>query len=103
MNLVAKEFVASRDDGEGVLILSSFTGAARELAEALIVNPYDTQALGEAIRDALGMPVPEQRARMQLMRALVRSRNVYRWAAEMLLDAAKLRQKAAILNLIARK
>ena len=68
MNLVAKEFVASRDDAEGVLILSSFTGAARELSEALIVNPYDTRATGDAIQHALSMPKAEQRARMRLMR-----------------------------------
>jgi trehalose 6-phosphate synthase len=103
MNLVAKEFVASRDDNEGVLILSSFTGASRELSEALIVNPYDTHSMGGAINRALAMPKAEQRARMHLMRELVRTRNVYRWAGEMLLDAARLRQRASILKIVASK
>jgi trehalose 6-phosphate synthase len=100
MNLVAKEYVASRDDEEGVLILSSFTGASRELSEALIVNPYDAHAVGESIRRALEMPKAEQQARMRLMRDLVRDRNVYRWAGEMLLDSAKLRQRSKILRLV---
>lgn len=100
MNLVAKEFVASRDDEEGVLILSSFTGASRELSEALIVNPYDSHAVGEAIHRALLMPNAEQQARMRLMRELVRERNVYRWAGEILLDAAKLRRRSQILRMI---
>jgi trehalose-6-phosphate synthase len=100
MNLVAKEFVASRDDTEGVLILSSFTGASRELSEAIIVNPYDNHAVGGAIHRALTMHKAEQRARMHLMRELVRTRNVYRWAGEMLLDAARLRQRANIMQLV---
>ena len=96
MNLVAKEFVAARDDEQGVLILSTFAGASRELNEALIVNPYHTFEMGEAIHRALGMPEHEQRARMQLMRALVRSRNVYCWAGQMLLDCAQLRRRKEI-------
>jgi trehalose-6-phosphate synthase len=91
MNLVAKEFVASRDDEQGVLILSTFAGASRELSEALMVNPYDTHAMGEAFEHALVMPASEQRERIRLMRDLVRVRNVYRWAGQMLLDAARLR------------
>lgn len=100
MNLVAKEFVASRDDEQGVLILSHFAGASRELSEALIVNPYDAHGLGEAIDQALRMPANEQRERMRLMRALVKERNVYRWAAQMLLDAARLRGRQRILDLV---
>jgi trehalose 6-phosphate synthase len=96
MNLVAKEFVAARDDEQGVLILSTFAGASRELNEALIVNPYHTHEMGEAMHRALVMPAAEQRARMSLMRALVRSRNVYRWAGQMLLDAANLRRRSEI-------
>jgi trehalose-6-phosphate synthase len=92
MNLVAKEFVAARDDEHGVLILSSFAGASRELSEALIVNPYDTHGMAEAFLQALRMSPAEQRDRMRLMRDLVRERNVYRWAAQMLLDAARLRR-----------
>ena len=84
MNLVAKEFVAARDDEAGVLILSHFTGASRELSEALIVNPYDAHGLGEAMHQALTMPLDEQCARMRLMRAMVRERNVYRWAGKIL-------------------
>ena len=98
MNLVAKEFVAARDDEHGVLILSSFAGASRELSEALIVNPYDTYGMAEAFLQALQMPPAEQRDRMRLMRDLVRERNVYRWAAQMLLDAARLRQRQRITS-----
>jgi trehalose 6-phosphate synthase len=97
MNLVAKEFVASRDDEQGVLILSTFAGAARELSEALMVNPYDTYAMGEALEQALLMPPAEQRERLRLMRDLVRVRNVYRWAGQMLLDAARLRNQQRIV------
>src|SRR5688572_13749980 len=93
MNLVVKEFVAARDDDRGVLLLSQFTGAARELPEALIVNPYDTDQCAEALDLALGMPVRMQRARMRLMRALLREFNVYRWAGRMLLDAATMRRR----------
>ena len=91
MNLVAKEFVAARDDDAGVLILSSFAGAASELAEAVIVNPYDTHGMANCLDVALRMPKSEQTTRMRLMRDLVRQRNVYRWAAQMLLDASWLR------------
>ncbi|RAI44152.1 alpha,alpha-trehalose-phosphate synthase (UDP-forming) [Rhodoplanes roseus] len=97
MNLVAKEFVAARDDNQGVLVLSGFAGASRELSEALIVNPYDTRSMGAMMDAALRMPAAEQRERMRLMRDLVRQRNVYRWAAQMLLDAARLRKRAGIL------
>jgi trehalose-6-phosphate synthase len=96
MNLVAKEFVASRDDEQGVLILSTFAGASRELSEALIVNPYDTHEMAETIERALTMPAAEQQERMRLMRDLVRVRNVYRWAGQMLLDAARLRSQQRI-------
>jgi trehalose 6-phosphate synthase len=97
MNLVAKEFVAARDDEQGVLILSTFAGASRELSEALMVNPYDTQAMAEALERALVMPAGEQRQRMRLMRDFLRVRNVYRWAGQMLLDAARLRSQQRIV------
>ncbi|TVR09260.1 MAG: trehalose-6-phosphate synthase [Salinarimonadaceae bacterium] len=100
MNLVAKEFVAARDDERGVLILSAFAGASRELNEALIVNPYDAYAMGEAIARALEMDEAEQRERMHTMRQQVQSRNVYRWAGQMLLDAAHLRKKQRIMRLM---
>ena len=96
MNLVAKEFVAARDDEQGVLILSSFAGASRELSEALIVNPYDTHGMAETIDLALRMDPAVQRERMREMRDLVRQRNVYRWAGQMLLDAARLRRRESI-------
>jgi trehalose 6-phosphate synthase len=91
MNLVAKEFVASRDDERGVLVLSQFAGAARELPEALIVNPYDTEQCAAAVNAALTMPPDEQRARMRSMRGMLQEFNVYRWAGRMLLDAARMR------------
>ena len=99
MNLVAKEFVASRDDEQGVLILSSFTGASREMSEALIVNPYDGGEMAHALDAALRMPSSEQRERMRLMRQQVREQNVYRWAGRMLVDAARQRQRRRILEL----
>jgi trehalose 6-phosphate synthase len=91
MNLVAKEFVAERQDDDGVLILSQFTGASRELHDALIVNPYDTEQLADAIRRALEMDVGERRARMKRMRAVVRDNNVYRWAASLISGLADVR------------
>ena len=100
MNLVAKEFVAARDDERGVLILSSFAGASRELSEALIVNPYDASAVGDAIHRALHMSDSEQRERLRLMRDIVRGRNVYRWAGQMLVDAAQLRKRSRIMSVM---
>lgn len=91
MNLVAKEFVASRDDDDGVLILSRFTGASRELRDALVVNPYDTEQLAEAIRRALEMSPEERKARMQRLRRTVKEHNVYRWAANLMSELAEIR------------
>jgi trehalose 6-phosphate synthase len=96
MNLVAKEFIASRDDERGVLVLSQFAGASRELPEALIVNPYDADQCAAALHLALTMPADEQRARMRLMRGFVAEFNVYRWAGRMLLDAAAMRQRSRL-------
>ena len=93
MNLVAKEYVAARDDDQGVLILSQFTGAARELPEALVVNPYDSDQCAAALHLALTMPSAEQGDRMRIMRAILREFNVYRWAGRMLLDAASMRKR----------
>jgi len=84
MNLVAKEFVAAREDEQGVLMLSAFAGASRELRDALIVNPYDTEQLADAIFRALEMEPREKKARMQRMRRAVRENNVYRWAASLI-------------------
>jgi trehalose 6-phosphate synthase len=98
MNLVAKEFVASRDDERGVLVLSQFTGAARELPEAIVVNPYDAEECAEALFQAVTMPPQEQRARMRLMRSLVGEFNVYRWAGRMMLDAASVRRRTRLIR-----
>lgn len=98
MNLVAKEFISSRDDERGVLILSQFTGAARELPEAIIVNPYDTDQCAAAIHMALTMPLAEQRERVRLMRSLLQDFNVYRWAGRMLLDAARMRRRDRLVE-----
>jgi trehalose 6-phosphate synthase len=94
MNLVAKEFVAARDDEQGVLVLSHFAGASRELPEALIVNPYDADECAAALDRALSMPPAEQTSRMRIMRGIVREFNVYRWAGRMLLDAAVMRERS---------
>jgi trehalose 6-phosphate synthase len=98
MNLVAKEFVASRDDERGVLVLSQFAGASRELPEALIVNPYNVDQCAAALHAALSMPQHEQRERMRSMRALVQEYNVYRWAGRMLIDASRIRRQRRILG-----
>jgi trehalose 6-phosphate synthase len=89
MNLVAKEYVAARSDQKGVLVLSQFTGAARELKQALIVNPYAVDDLAESLNQALLMPPEEQAARMERLRFTVREHNVYRWAAKLLGEAAR--------------
>ena len=91
MNLVAKEYLASREDGDGILILSKFTGAAVELRDALIVNPYDIDGVAETIHRALEMPAADRRLRMQRMRRQVMEHNVYRWAATVLGDLRELR------------
>ncbi len=90
MNLVAKEFVAARTDEQGVLVLSRFTGAAQELTDALLINPYAMDEFAEALYRALTMPVEEQRRRMQRLRATVAEKNIYRWAGQMLTDAGRL-------------
>jgi len=93
MNLVAKEFVAARDDDDGVLILSTFAGASRELTEAVLINPFDVNETAEAMVIAMRMGREERRNRMSLMRQTVKERNVYRWAGRMLMDAAHIRQR----------
>lgn len=84
MNLVAKEFVACRTDGDGVLVLSEFAGAADELTEALIVNPYDVDGMADAVHQALTMQADERRSRMRALRRHVREHDVHRWAARFL-------------------
>ncbi len=101
MNLVAKEFVAARDDERGVLVLSRFTGAARELSEALLVNPYDLEEASAALCTALEMPAAEQAERMRALRAQVGEFNVYRWAGRMLSEAGKLRARDRLSSRLA--
>ncbi len=96
MNLVCKEFVAARDDQQGVLVLSRFAGAAREMTEALIVNPYHVEETADALLRAATMPAAEQRERMVSLRSTVREFNVFRWAARMLADAARWRLRARV-------
>jgi trehalose 6-phosphate synthase len=84
MNLVAKEFVAARDDERGVLVLSALAGAAQELDDALIINPYDVDAFAAALIRAIDMPGDEQSRRMRAMRKVVAGRNVFNWASDIL-------------------
>jgi len=100
MNLVAKEFVSARDDEQGVLILSQFAGASRELPEAIIVNPYNIDLCANALAGALNMPPREQRDRMRSMRGLLQEFNVFRWAGRMLIDAARIRQQNRFMSKI---
>ena len=92
MNLVAKEFVAARDDERGVLVLSRFAGAAQELQQSLLVNPYHTVQVAQALHRALSMSAAEQQLRMRALRKTVRFANVHRWAANLFTDAANLRE-----------
>jgi trehalose 6-phosphate synthase len=86
MNLVAKEYVASRFDEDGVLILSPFTGSAHELTDSVIVNPYATEDFATAICEAVEMPYEERRERMVSMRNVVAENNIYKWAARLFVD-----------------
>ena len=95
MNLVAKEFIAARDDEEGALILSQFTGAARELRDAIIVNPYDVEQLAEAIRVALEMDTEERQTRMRLLRNNVMRHNVFAWAGSLITELSEIRIEEA--------
>jgi len=94
MNLVAKEFVAARDDEHGVLVLSQFTGASRELQDAVIVNPYDIGQIAKSIHLALTMDNAEQQARMRRMRKTLKEQNVYRWAGNLITDLCEVRLDA---------
>jgi len=96
MNLVCKEFVAARDDQQGVLVLSRFAGAARELAEALIVNPYHVEETADILHVAATMSQAEQRDRMASLRTTVSEFNVFRWAGRMLADAGRWRLRARV-------
>jgi trehalose 6-phosphate synthase len=95
MNLVAKEFVAARDDGRGALVLSRFAGAAQELSGAILVNPYDIDDAADALALAMTMGYDDQERRMAAMRRHVAEHNVYRWAGRLLIDAAAVRGSVA--------
>ena len=94
MNLVAKEFLAARRDERGVLILSQFTGAARELRDALLINPYDIDQTAEAIRAALEMEPEDKQLRVQRMRKVIKEHNIYRWAGNLITELCELRMDA---------
>lgn len=95
MNLVAKEFLAARHDERGVLILSQFTGAARELRDALLVNPYDIDQTAEAIRVALEMEPEDKQLRVQRMRKTIKEHNIYRWAGNLITELCEVRLDTA--------
>jgi trehalose 6-phosphate synthase len=97
MNLVAKEYLAARKDCDGVLVLSRFAGAAQELTDALVVNPYDIEQVSKAIRTGLEMGRGERRLRMERMRNHVKEHNVYRWASNILTDLCAVRLENEIL------
>jgi trehalose 6-phosphate synthase len=90
MNLVAKEYIASRNNNDGVLILSQFAGASHELHSAIVINPYDIEASADAIFNALQMPIEQQKQRMKQMRRMVMSNNVYLWASSILRTMASI-------------
>jgi trehalose 6-phosphate synthase len=91
MNLVSKEFIAARDDDQGALILSQFAGASHQLRDALIVNPYDTEQLADAMHFALEMDPSERSARMHRLRQVVKEFNIYRWAADLISGLSEIR------------
>jgi trehalose-6-phosphate synthase len=90
MNLVAKEFIAARDNNDGVLILSRFAGASQELRGAMVINPYDIEQSADAIHAALEMPEEKQQQKMKQMRRMVMSHNVYAWASGILRTMASI-------------
>ena len=93
MNLVAKEFVVSREDEQGALILSTFASASRELRDALLVNPYDTEQMADMIKVAIEMEPEERQLRMKRMRSVVRENNIYKWAADIITELTQIRRE----------
>jgi trehalose-6-phosphate synthase len=93
MNLVAKEYVSAHSDEDGVLILSQFTGSARELTDAILINPYDSEQFSDSLYQALTMPLEERRKRMVKMRQIVHENNIYLWAAKFLSGLLKIEFK----------
>ena len=89
MNLVSKEFVSARFDSKGILLLSEFTGAARELVDALVINPYDLDEFADAIKKAVDLSKPERKKRLSRMRRIIQINNIYRWAGKTLSELLK--------------
>ncbi|MDP8261486.1 MAG: trehalose-6-phosphate synthase, partial [Candidatus Kappaea frigidicola] len=89
MNLVAKEYIASKFDNKGIVILSQFTGSARELQESIFINPYDTNEFVEALKHAIDMPSKEKEKRMKISRDIVSENNIYKWASTVILELSK--------------
>lgn len=103
MNLVAKEFVAASSNDRGVLVLSQFTGAARELEQALLVNPYDAVSFAEILHQALAMPPEEQKNRLERMRVTVAENNIYSWAQAILNDVIRVAEHQSLENHCSKK
>ncbi|MBM3244673.1 MAG: trehalose-6-phosphate synthase [Candidatus Omnitrophica bacterium] len=91
MNLVAKEYIAEKDDLSGILILSQFTGAARELSDAILINPYSIEEFADSIKLAIQMPKEEKQRRMENMRKVIAENNIYRWAANVITELITLK------------
>ncbi len=91
MNVVAKEFIAAANPKKGMLILSNFTGTARELGDAVMVNPYDIEQMADAIKTSLEMPIKERKGRMNKMKEIIKEKNVYRWASKFILELSNLK------------
>jgi trehalose 6-phosphate synthase len=92
MNLVAKEYIAAKTDLNGVLVLSEFTGAARELLEAIKINPYSIEEFADSIKLAIEMPQGEKSKRMEKMRNIIKENNIYRWAANIIIELTGLKK-----------
>lgn len=93
MNLVAKEYVATKSDLDGTLILSRFTGASRELTDALQINPYDTEEFADTIKQAVEMPEEQKKRRMFNMRQVIQENNVYKWAGSIISELTALKKE----------
>ena len=98
MNLVAKEFVAAREDLGGVLVLSELTGAAQELTDALIINPYHVDGFAQALERAIDMPLEERARRMRALRRVVAGRDVFRWASDILDQLEELPESRGVVE-----
>jgi len=96
MNLVAKEFVAARPDGDGVLVLSHFTGAAEELEQSLRINPYAVDELAAALQQALCMEESDRRARMAALRETVARNDIYHWAGKIISELGRIAARRSL-------